>query len=185
MLASLSFTQNQQVISVVSGLSLSALQSSIGPSISASLAVPLPSVSLNNGPTAVYPANRLGLALFARLGSVFPVDSPALFQAVCAVTGTIAAFYSLAGTTAGWLAESGLAPDRASIYVAAMLSGMFTNTPGVPALDFSALAQEHMTQGGLNDEFLGRLTACGAQDMFADGLTALGQRLLSSTAAKE
>jgi pyrroline-5-carboxylate reductase len=122
-------------------------------------AIPLPSVARREGITPIHPPNREAKALFDRLGETVELEDAHAFEAFFASTATIASHFAYLHAIAGWLEAQGIPAPAARHYVASMFAGLAAATrSGEP---FAALAADHATPGGLNEQLLSGLEAQG------------------------
>lgn len=176
-LAELRFRPDHRVISLVSGLALDSLSDLAAPATRITRAVPLPSTAQRMGPTAIYPSDDFSEHLFAAIGTVFAVDTEAEFDAFCAATGTVAAFYEYMGAIASWLAVHGISNRLARDYVGQLFLGETTAARALPESSFQSLASAHSTVGGLNDQFRRYLSDRGLLTSIPEGLDVILQRI--------
>jgi pyrroline-5-carboxylate reductase len=144
-------------------------------------AVPLPSVALRQGPTALYPPSQPIKALFNALGTAIELDDEDEFDAFA--TATMASFFSFASTVSLWMTRNGVATEHARTYVGAMLRGLAETSLATPGRDFAALAREHQTPGGLNEQVLKLITRDGSFVELDRALDAVLKRLRAGTFA--
>jgi len=140
-------------------------------------ACPLPSVAEHRGPIALWPADPASEALLGRIGRVVAVESEAALHALWATTGLIATHYRLADTIVAWLHQRGVAPDRATSYVAALIQAIDGALDRPGATGFSDLAVAASTRGGLNEQATRELAAAGWFGAIDGTLDRLLQRL--------
>ena len=176
-LSDLPFRAQQAVISVMAGVSIGALRAMVAPAETLVRAIPLPAVATRTGVTAIHPQEEFARAIFDPLGGVVAVDDERAFDALAASTATIAAHLAYLDTITRWLADRGIPETDATRYVAAVfgaLSGtLLTNQPS----DFSTLADDYATAGGLNEQFLTALRRAGSFSAVEDALDDVARRL--------
>jgi pyrroline-5-carboxylate reductase len=124
-------------------------------------AVPLPSTAKRLSPTGIYPPAPAACELFAALGTVFAVEGENEFDAMCAVTATIAAYFAFIERIGSWLAQHGIPESKARDYIARMFWGLTACAVDAPQRSFQSLAANHATVGGINEQFLGHLIEHG------------------------
>jgi pyrroline-5-carboxylate reductase len=129
-------------------------------------AVPLPSTAKRLSPTGIFPPEPAACDLFAALGTVFAVESENEFDAICAVTATIAALFRicrenrlLVGSTRDSRIE-GPRLHRANVL------GLTASAVDAPERSFQSLAANHATAGGINEQFLRYLIEPVADERF-------------------
>jgi pyrroline-5-carboxylate reductase len=176
-LAALRFRSDHQVISLVSGLSLSRLSSLVAPAVRIARAVPLPSAAQRSSPTAIYPADPVALELFSVVGTAFPVESEIQFDAICATTATIASYLAFNDTIAAWLERQAIPAPQARDYVARLFWGEATVALESRDRSFQSLAASHTTAGGINEQFLKHLVEHGVLTSVSEGLDAVLNRI--------
>lgn len=176
-LSELHFRSEHRIISVVSGLCLQSLSEMTAPATRITRAVPLPSTSKRIGPTATFPPDKVADDLFAALGTVYPVETEAEFDAMCAATATIASFYAFMGGVSSWLSSNGVPEAKACDYVTRMFLGVMGTAADTPEGSFKSLASAHATAGGINELFLGHLVARGLLASIPEGLSLVTQKI--------
>jgi pyrroline-5-carboxylate reductase len=176
-LKELRFRGGQHVISVVSGFSVRRIAGMVAPATRVTRAVPLPSAARRRSPTAIYPADGDAAELFTLLGGALAVDSEPEFDALCTATATMATYFALADGTASWLSRHGISPAQARDYVARLFSGLADTAMEAPERSFQALAADHATRGGTNEQVLALLTANGVFEKFSEGLDGVMRRI--------
>jgi pyrroline-5-carboxylate reductase len=176
-LSELRFRPEHQVVSLVSGLSLMSLSRLVPPATRIARAVPLPSTARRLSPTAIYPADPAALDLFAELGTVFPVETEREFDAICATTATIAAYFAFVEKIASWLAQQGIPESKARDYIGRLFFGLTTTAVEAPERSFQSFAANHATAGGINEQFLRHLVERGLLTNVSEGLDAVFHRI--------
>jgi pyrroline-5-carboxylate reductase len=114
--------------------------------------VPLPAVALRQGPTAIYPPDAVVRAMFDKLGTAVELDNEGEFDTFTTTTAVMASYFAFAGTVTGWMERNGIATDTARAFIGQMLSGLAGTAAAAPDRSFAALADEHQTRGGLNEQ---------------------------------
>jgi pyrroline-5-carboxylate reductase len=176
-LSDLPFRAQQAVISVMAGISIGALGALVAPAEVLVRAIPLPAVATRTGVTAIHPQNEHAGAIFEPLGGVIAVDDERAFDALAASTATIAAHLAYLDTITRWLAGRGIPETDATRYVAAVFGALSgTLLEGQPK-DFSVLADEFATAGGINEQFLGALRHAGIFSVVERALDDVAHRL--------
>lgn len=176
-LADLHFRPDHEVVSLVSGLSLRSVSQIVAPAVRVTRAVPLPSTAKRLSPTGIYPPEPAASELFAALGSVFAVESENDFNALCAVTATMAAQFAFMESISSWLAQHGIPESKARDYIARMSWGLTATAIDAPERSFQSLAGSHATAGGINEQFLRYLTEHGLLTNVTEALDAILSRI--------
>jgi pyrroline-5-carboxylate reductase len=174
-LTGLKFAERHRIISVMAGVSTARLQALVAPARDISRAIPMQAVAARDGTTPVFPENGAAAALFGRLGRTIGVQDEAAFEAFSAATGTVATYFAYLQAICQWLAANGIPEGAARDYVARIYAGLAGEL--ADGADFPSLAREHMTQGGINEQFLGVMREAGAFDAVAAGLNGVFGRL--------
>lgn len=178
-LATLRFRPDHHVLSLIAAVSLDYLRAKTAPAVRVTRAVPLPTVAMRQGPTAIFPEDDLVRALFDRLGSAIVLAQEAEFDLFTAATATMASYFAFADTIARWMERGGIAADTARAFVSQMLGGLAVTGPG---RDFAELADEHQTHGGLNEQVVRLVAPDGSFASLASALDAVLVRLRAGRA---
>jgi pyrroline-5-carboxylate reductase len=176
-LSDLAFRSEQAVISVMAGISIDALRRMVTPAEVIGRAIPLPAVARRRGLTAIHPAHELARGIFDPLGGVIALDDERAFDSLSAASATIAAHLAYLDTISRWLVDQGIPHADATRYVAAIFGSLSETFPGNQAIDFSSLAEEAATAGGLNEQFLAALSNAGTFDVVEGALDDVAHRL--------
>ena len=176
-LADLCFRSDHHVISLVSGYPVRRLSHLVAPAGTVTRAVPLPSTAKRRSPTAIFPRDGVTKELFSSLGAAFEVDTESEFDALCTATATMATYFAFADGIASWLARQGIPEAQARDYTARLLSGLADTARDEPGRSFQALAVDHATMGGTNEQVLRELTEHGVFDRFSEALDGILRRV--------
>ena len=152
----LRWRRGQSVVSVVAGLPIAALADCVGPVTDIARAIPLPAVARRGAPTPVHPPTAAACRLFDGLGGALPIEDVHAFEAMSAVTGTLAAHFRLLDVMSRWLAAQGASQEAATRYVASTYASLGRSLEADP-VDLAAMAAEYATPGGLNERFAAML----------------------------
>lgn len=178
-LAALHFSQQHHVISFLAGVSLAEIGKQVGQAAKIVRAIPLPPVAQAKGSTAICPEDRIAHDLFAPLGETAEVQDESRFEALSAITATMASFYALLESSASWLAGQGLPYEDARAYLSGIYTGLAHDLT-CTSLGFDAMAKSCMTPGGLNEQVHNELAARGTYTHFSDALDRILQRIKGS-----
>jgi pyrroline-5-carboxylate reductase len=184
-LSELHFRPDHQVISLVSALSLRSVSEIVAPAVRVTRAVPLPSTAKRLSPTGIYPQESAACDLFAALGTVFPVESENEFDAMCAVTATIATHFAFIEHIGSWLAQHEIPESKARDYIARMFWGLTASAVEAPERSFQSLANNHATAGGINEQFLKYLIEHGLLTNVSEGLDAVLSRISAQSPSSD
>ncbi|MGB4779691.1 NAD(P)-binding domain-containing protein [Microbacterium sp.] len=175
-LGDLEFRPGQVVISVMAGVGLEMIVDAVEPATEVARSIPLPAVAGRRGETPIFPSTNAARQLFSRLGGYAELPSERAFEAVAAASATVAAHLWYLDSIKAWLCAEGIDPQFAARYVATT----FVDVAGEinpSRVDFRALASNHATAGGLNEQFSQHLAQAGAYEAVAEGLDGLLRRL--------
>ncbi len=175
-LRELQFREQQTIISVIAGTPLEALRQLVAPARDIARAVPLPSVAVRDGATAIYPATPAAKALFDLLGAATAMQTEDLYEAMAASTATVAAHFAYLNAISQWLIVRGIPEELARRQVASVFAGAAGRLRG-EAPDFEELAREHATRGGLNEQFRNILEEARLIEAVDRGLDSILDRL--------
>jgi pyrroline-5-carboxylate reductase len=176
-LSELRFRSDQNVISLVGGFPVQRISGLVAPAAKVTRAVPLPSTAKRRCPTAIYPADADAIELFTLLGAAFAVETEHEFDALATATATMATYFAMADGVASWLVRQGIPPRQARDYVATVFSGLSHTAVEEPEQSFQALAADHATRGGLNEQVVGYLTEQGMFARLSEALDGVMQRV--------
>lgn len=165
---------DKPVVSLLAGVTHASLEALIGPR-EIRRAIPLPEVARRTGVTPIHPGGGAAHALFARLGRVLEIEDIAVFDAMAAVTATMAAHFRYVAAIGDWLAAQGVPADEAESYVAATFAGLGETLAAAGKLD--GLAEAHATPGGVNEQFARALEEAGTFDLVGRSLDAVLARV--------
>ncbi len=174
-LAALRFRPDHVVISAMAGISVDELRRLIAPATDVARCIPLPAVARRAGITPIHPPQPTAKPLFDRLGSAVEVPDLAAYDGFAVATATIAAHFEYLRTISAWLGERGVPAEEADRYVAATFADLATTLEHEH--DFSHLARDHATPGGINELFLDTLTEAGVYDEVRTGMDRVLTRL--------
>jgi pyrroline-5-carboxylate reductase len=175
-LRELEFDARHHVISFMAGVSLDQLRGLVRTGGKIARAVPLPAVAQGKGSTAICPADEVARAIFAPLGQAVEVDSEDKFDALSAVTATMASFYAVLETQASWLVQQGLDYADARAFLSGYCVGLVHDTTRTDE-PFAAMVQHSMTPGGINEQVHAELSRRGAYACYSDALDGVLRRI--------
>ena len=168
-LRALQFDTRHHVIAFVPGFTADALLKMVHPAKRLARAIPLPAVANGNGCTVVYPADDTARTLFDAIGRAIEVADEHQFDALHAVTATMASFYAVLEHQAVWLTEQGLPYDAARAFLSGYCVGLAHETTQTDR-SFAEMIDYLMTPGGLNEQLHAELSSHGAYDHYGKAL---------------
>ena len=169
-LEALTFRADQVVVSVVAALPLATLLDAVAPATRVARAIPLPSVAARQGLVPVVPPEPTALELFGRLGEVVALDDEVAFDSFSAASAFAATQLDLLATVEAWLAGQGVPARQARAYVGTLLRGLSDALAEEPDRELGALADDHATPGGLNQQVREDVRAAGTHEVVGQAL---------------
>jgi pyrroline-5-carboxylate reductase len=174
-LQDLTFRPDHVVISALAGVGLASLLTWAAPAGEVVRAIPLPQAARARSLTAMYPDNAAARELFDNVGGVLVPGEEATLDAFSTATATFAAHLDHLATIAAWMADHGVDDDAASAYVAHIF-GQLGESLLRHTGSLAALADGHLTPGGINEQVLA--------DLREDGVPANVRRALDRVLAR-
>ncbi len=175
-LAELSFRPEHVVLSAMAGVRLEQLHDWAAPAGDVVRAIPLPAAARGQSLTAMYPDNAVARELFGRVGGLVVPGEEKTLDAFSAATATFAAHLDYLSTIADWLAGHGVEHDAATAYTAHIF-GQLGRSLSQRTDSLTALTEEHMTPGGINQQFMTDLRQDGVPDVVRRALDRVLTRL--------
>src|SRR3546814_8916885 len=109
-------------------------------------------VARGEGPTPICPPDKEARALFDRLGTAIELADESAFDIFTAASATMASYFAFAHSITAWMQRHGTDAAQAHRFVAQMLKGLSETAAIAPDAGFAALADEHQTRGGINEQ---------------------------------
>ena len=179
-LADLTFSSDQVVVSVVAGLSVAELAAAVAPAQEVARAIPLPSVAARQGLVPVFPPQPAALALFRELGAVVALDDEVAFDSFSAASAFAATQLDLLATVEAWLVGRGVPAPDASAYVRELIRGLSDALAEEPDRELALLASDHATPGGLNEQVRTYVRGHGVHELVATALDDVARRVAAA-----
>ncbi|MEC5408553.1 pyrroline-5-carboxylate reductase [Paraburkholderia sp. MPAMCS5] len=179
-LRELRFNAEHHVITFVPGTSIDKLHRIVFPAARVARAIPLPAVADRRGSTAIYPPDDIARSIFSALGEAVEVTSEYQFDALHAVTATMATFYAVLESQAAWLTKQGLSYDAARAFLSEYCVGLAHETTRT-SQSFTEMINGLMTPGGLNEQLHAELSSARAYDHYGNALDRIFARVQGST----
>jgi pyrroline-5-carboxylate reductase len=171
----LTFRPGHVVISALAGVGLASLREWAAPAGAVVRAIPLPQAARARSLTAMYPDDAAARELFEKVGGVLVPGEEATLDAFSAATATFAAHLDYLTTIAAWMGDHGVDDAAASAYVAHIF-GQLGESLLRHTGSLAALAEEHLTPGGINEQVLA--------DLRDDGVPGTVRRALDRVLAR-
>ena len=150
----LKFRSNQKVISFISTITLSQLKKMIKKKIDIVRAIPLPPISLKEGPVPICPPNKKVKAFFDKLGSTVEIKNEKLSINFWSTSGLMASYYNMLDTISVWLNKKGVKKLDAQKYVTSLFLALSKDAVINSTKDLKLLIKESQTPKGLNEQGL-------------------------------
>jgi pyrroline-5-carboxylate reductase len=178
-LGQLAFKSHHHVVTFVPGTSIERLHKLVHPAIRLARAIPLPAVADGQGCTAIFPPDEVVSSLFSSMGKAVQVEDERQFDALHAVTATMASFYAVLEHQAAWLKRQGLPYPSARAFLSGYCVGLAHETTQTDQ-SFNDMIEYLMTPGGLNEQVHAELSARGVYD-YSDSLDRILARVQCPT----
>jgi pyrroline-5-carboxylate reductase len=150
----LKFRSNQKVISFISTITLSELKKMIKKKVDIVRAIPLPPISLKEGPVPICPPNKKVKAFFDKLGSTVEIKNEKLSINFWSTSGLMASYYNMLDTISVWLNKRGVKKLDAQKYVTSLFLALSKDAVINSTKDLKLLIKESQTPKGLNEQGL-------------------------------
>ncbi len=172
----LTFRPDQNIISVMTDLTVADLQRLCAPATEIACTIPLSAIASGGSMLPVFPASPGLEELFGASDHVIPVASQSALNAHFGGSALSAPLIALMQTGAAWLAEQTGDPKAAEAYVAGVFAGFLRQMQETGA-DFDMLLQGLATEGGLNATLKQHMEDHGSHAALIQGLNTLKPRL--------
>lgn len=179
-LSGLQFRRGHHVVSLIATLSLEDVALLTAPAERVTKALPMPMVAYRQGPTIIYPPDPETTALFGRLGKAIEVEDASEFDALSVVTAMFATYFKQLDTIHGWLRDHGVSDAKARAYIAATFKALAGVPETAPDQDFTHLAKDYATRGGINEQVLSELTARNVFGTLLESLDNVHRRIVGA-----
>ena len=150
----LKFKSNQKVISFISTITISQLKKMIKKNIDIVRAIPLPPISLREGPVPICPPNKKVKAFFDKLGSTVEIKNEKLSINFWSTSGMMASYYNILDTMSVWLNKRGVKKLDAQKYVTSLFLALSKDAVINSNKDLKLLIKDSQTPKGLNEQGL-------------------------------
>ena len=160
-LKDLKFKKNQTIISFISTINMSQLKKYIKVKATIVRAIPLPPISLKEGPVPIFPPNKNVKRFFNQLGTTVEIENEKLSKNFWATSGMYASFYELLSTMSNWLVKRGVKRDKAQKYVTSLFVALSKAAVVNSKKDLKYLVKDSQTPRGLNEQGVKELRKAG------------------------
>ena len=177
----LPFRSDQSVVSFLAGTPIDRIRAFAAPAARLTRVLPLPCISVGQGPILITPPDPTLKALFAGLGDLISLEHEADFGALAAITGLISSHFELQNVVFEWLRAQNVSDVTASLYVRSFFAGLGASALAAAHDDHTSTGQAIEvaaceTPGGLNEACRMHLTDRGWFGQFGEALAAIQRR---------
>jgi pyrroline-5-carboxylate reductase len=173
----LRFKKNQKVISFISTITLTELKKMIKKKVDIVRAIPLPPISLKEGPVPICPPNKKIKAFFDQLGSTIEIRNEKLSINFWSTSGMMASYYQILETMSVWLTKKGLKKLDAQKYITSLFLALSKDAVVNSKKDLKILVKDSQTPKGLNEQGLKELSKKGVYKSVTNTLNSIHKRL--------
>ena len=173
----LKFRKDQKVISFISTITLSQLKKMIKKKIDIVRAIPLPPISLKEGPIPICPPNKKVKAFFDKLGSTVEIKNEKLSINFWSISGMMASYYNILDTMSVWLNKKGVKKLDAQKYVTSLFLALSKDAVINSNKDLKLLVKDSQTPKGLNEQGLKEMVKKNAYKSITSSLDGIYKRL--------
>ena len=173
----LKFRTNQKVISFISTITLSQLKKMIKKKIDIVRAIPLPPISLREGPVPICPPNKNVKAFFDKLGSTVEIKNEKLSINFWSTSGMMASYYNMLDTMSVWLNKRGVKKLDAQKYVTSLFLALSKDAVINSNKDLKLLVKDSQTPKGLNEQGLREMIKKDVYKSLINSLNDIHKRL--------
>ena len=173
----LRFKKNQKVISFISTITLLQLKKMIKKKVDIVRAIPLPPISLKEGPVPICPPNKKIKAFFDQLGSTIEIKNEKLSINFWSTSGMMASYYQILETMSIWLTKKGIKKLDAQKYITSLFLALSKDAVVNSKKDLKILVKESQTPKGLNEQGLKELSKKGVYKSVTNTLNSIHKRL--------
>ena len=173
----LKFRKKQKVISFISTITLSQLKKMIKKKIDIVRAIPLPPISLKEGPIPICPPNKKVKAFFDKLGSTVEIKNEKLSINFWSISGMMASYYNILDTMSVWLNKKGVKKLDAQKYVTSLFLALSKDAVINSNKDLKLLVKDSQTPKGLNEQGLKEMVKKNAYKSITSSLDGIYKRL--------
>jgi len=173
----LKFRTNQKVISFISTITLSQLKKMIKKKIDIVRAIPLPPISLREGPVPICPPNKKVKAFFDKLGSTVEIKNEKLSINFWSTSGMMASYYNMLDAMSVWLNKKGVKKLDAQKYVTSLFLALSKDAVINSNKDLKLLVKDSQTPKGLNEQGLKEMIKKDVYKSLINSLNSIYKRL--------
>ncbi len=173
----LKFKSGQTIVSFISTMTLPQLKKAIKVKTTIVRAIPLPPISLREGPVPMFPPNKKVKNFFNKLGTSVEISNEKLSKNFWSTSGMMAPFYELLSTMSNWLVKRGIKKEKAQKYITALFVALSKDAVVNSNKDLKYLVKESQTPRGLNEQGVKELRKAGFYKATEKTLNSILKRL--------
>ena len=140
-------------------------------------AIPLPPISLRNGPVPMFPPNKKVKKFFNHLGTAVEIQKENSSLNFWSTSGMMAPFYELLNCMSNWLIKKGIKKDDAQKYITSLFFALSRDAVIKSKKDLKNLVKESQTPRGLNEQGVKELKKAGIYRSVEKTLNSILKRL--------
>ena len=173
----LKFKSNQTIISFISTIALAELKKMINTKVNIVRAIPLPPISLKQGPIPICPPNRKVKDFFNHLGSVIEIKNEKLSINFWATSGMMASYYDVLRSMSDWLTKKGIKKYDAQKYITSLFLALSQDALANSKKDLKYLVKDSQTPKGLNEQGLKEMSKKRVYKSIVETLNSIYKKL--------
>jgi pyrroline-5-carboxylate reductase len=175
-LTGLQFGAEQTVVSFLAGTPIDQLRPFVAPAARLVRVVPLPCISLGQGPILMTPSDPTVEALFNKLGDLIILSDEANLAAAASITGLMSSHFELQNVAIDWLRTQKVPEEQAALYVRSFFAGLGSIGLAAGRAAEPIDVADYETRGGLNEACRTRLRGAGWFGQINEALRAIQAR---------
>ena len=173
----LNFRSNQKIISFISTINLAQLKKVVKKNAKIVRAIPLPPISLGNGPVPNYPPDKQIKSFFNKIGTTVEIRSEKSSKNFWATSSMMAPFYEILKVLADWLVKKGIKRNEAQKYITSLFVALSEDSVINSKNHLKYLVSKSQTPGGLNEQGVKELKRSGFYKSLEKSLNSILKRL--------
>ena len=173
----LKFKPNQKIISFISTITIPKLKRMIKVKADIVRAIPLPPISLKQGPIPICPPNKKVKKFFDHLGSTIEIKNEKLSINFWSTSGMMASYYEILRVMSNWLVKKGIKRLDAQKYITSLFLALSEDAFVNSKKDLKYLVKDSQTPKGLNQQGLKVMTKKNVYKSVVNTLNSIHKRL--------
>ena len=173
----LNFKKKQIIISFISSIRLAELKKMINVNVKIIRVIPLPPISIREGPVPICPPNKKVKFFFDKLGSVVEIKNEKLSINFWSTSGMMASYYNMLDTISVWLNKKGVKKLDAQKYVTSLFLALSKDAFINSNKNLKLLVKDSQTPKGLNEQGLKEMIKKNVYKSVTTTLNSIHKRL--------